>query len=369
MSTCHEFRVFLGIPSKKADCFPYNEQKYTTKYYSYHYTIVFCLYEDIFSSFATKPSGRSGVLIVTTATVAANLQEPAVQDCGPLPFLLRKRRRESMDTTKKIEQPRLPDSVNFVDTHCHLDMSAYNDDLEEVLYRAAANNVRKIVTIGIDVASSREAVALAQRYSQLSATIGIHPHDVDNLEEEDYRELERLFADHSRHIVGFGEIGLDYVKQHSPPDKQRTHFKRQLDLAHDLKLPIVVHNREANEDIIKLLQQAKPLDHGGIMHCFAGDMEFARKVLDLGMLISIPGIVTFKNAATLHEVARKIPLGAMVLETDGPFLAPHPFRGKRNEPAYLYYTAKKIAELRNIDIEQVSRQTTANAEDLFKQYI
>jgi len=274
-----------------------------------------------------------------------------------------------MNITKRNEPPRLPDSVCFVDTHCHLDMAAYGEDLEEVLHRATANNVRRIVTIGIDLASSREAVGLAQRYRQLSATIGIHPHDVDRLEDADYRELERLFADHSKHIVGLGEIGLDYIKQHSHPDKQRTHFKKQLDLAHALKLPIVVHNREANDDTIKLLQQAKPLDHGGIMHCFSGDMEFARKVLDLGMLISIPGIVTFKNAATLHEVARQIPLSAMVLETDGPFLAPHPFRGKRNEPAYLYYTAQKIAELRDIDIEQVSRQTTANANDLFKQQI
>lgn len=274
-----------------------------------------------------------------------------------------------MNKTKRIEPPQLSDSIRFVDTHCHLDMTAYGEDLEEVLHRAAANNVHRIVTIGINIASSKEAVGLAQRYRQLSATIGVHPHDVDRLEDEDYRQLEKLFIDHSKHIVGFGEIGLDYVKHHSPPEKQRTHFKRQLDLAHALKLPIVVHNREANEDTIKILQQAKPLEYGGIMHCFSGDMEFARKVMDLGMLISIPGIVTFKNAATLQEVARLIPLKAMVLETDGPFLAPHPFRGKRNEPAYLYYTAQKIAELRGIDIEQVSRQTTANADNLLKQQI
>jgi len=309
------------------------------------------------------------MIIVIAAIITTILLEPAIPDCGPPPFLLRKRWREDMNKTKEIEPPQLSDSVHFVDTHCHLNMTAYSEDLEEVLLRAAANNVHRIVTIGIDLASSREAVSLAQRYRQLSATIGVHPHDVDRLKDEDYRQLERLCADHSKHIVGFGEIGLDYVKQHSPPDKQRTHFKRQLDLAHALKLPIVVHNREANEDTIKILQQAKSLDHGGIMHCFSGDMEFARKVMDLGMLISIPGIVTFKNAAALHEVARRIPLTAMVLETDGPFLAPHPFRGKRNEPAYLCYTAQKIAELRDIDIEQVGRQTTANADDLLKQPI
>jgi TatD DNase family protein len=262
--------------------------------------------------------------------------------------------------------PQFSHSSLFIDTHCHLDMAAYSDDLEEVLDKAHANHVKKIVTIGIDLASSRQAVTIARSYPQVSATIGIHPHDVDNLKNSDYTELEKLYLDHSQYIVGFGEIGLDYVKQHSDPAKQRDHFRKQLDLAHTLKLPVVVHNRDANDDTLKILREASPLDYGGIMHCFSGDIAFAHKVLDLGMLISIPGIVTFKNANILQEVAREIPLTSMVLETDGPFLAPHPYRGKRNEPTYLLYTAKKIAELREIDIEQLSRQTTANAENLFK---
>lgn len=260
----------------------------------------------------------------------------------------------------------LPRSSQFIDTHCHLDMTAYTDDIEEVLNQAVTNHIHKIVTIGIDLASSRNAITLARRYQQVSATIGIHPHDIDNLQNSDYTELEQLYIQHSKHIVGFGEIGLDYVKQHSDPSRQREHFKRQLDLAHALKLPVVIHNRDANDDTIKLLSETKPLDYGGIMHCFSGDIAFAHKVLDLGMLISIPGIVTFKNATTLHEVVRKIPLASMVLETDGPFLAPHPLRGKRNEPSYLLFTAQKIAELREIDIGQVGKQTTANAENLFK---
>jgi TatD DNase family protein len=245
-------------------------------------------------------------------------------------------------------------------------MTAYSDDLEKVLNMASANHIRRIITIGIDLPSSREAIAIARKYPHVSATIGIHPHDVDNLRNSDYKELERLYLDHAKYIVGYGEIGLDYVKQYSDPDYQRTHFKRQLDLAHALKLPVIVHNREANDDTIKILQKAKPLDYGGIMHCFSGDTAFADKVLDLGMLISIPGVVTFKNADTLQKVVRKIPLESMVLETDGPFLAPHPYRGKRNEPAYLLYTAKRIAELREINIEQLAGQTTANAENLFK---
>jgi len=277
----------------------------------------------------------------------------------------RKFTRESTMAKKEKNLPHFAAHIQFIDTHCHLDMSAYRGDLEEVLVHAAANHIRRIVTIGIDLASSREAIAIAQRFHQVSATIGVHPHDVDRMENSDYRELEQLYCDYGQQIVGFGEIGLDYVKQYSDPAKQREHFKRQLDLAHDLKLPVIVHCRDANDDTIELLQAAKPLDYGGIMHCFSGDTTFADKVLDLGMLISIPGVVTFKNATALHQVVKKIPLASMVLETDGPFLAPHPFRGKRNEPAYLLFTAQKVAELLDVDIALVSTLTTANTEKLF----
>ena len=140
----------------------------------------------------------------------------------------------------------IPKSSQFIDTHCHLDMTAYTDDLEEILKGAVANNIRRIVTIGINLVSSRNAIALAQRYPQISATIGIHPHDVNNLKNSDYTELEQLYIQHAKHIVGYGEIGLDYVKQHSDPSKQREHFKRQLNMAHALKLPVVIHNRDAN---------------------------------------------------------------------------------------------------------------------------
>jgi len=267
---------------------------------------------------------------------------------------------------KKNREPQFPHSSQFIDTHCHLDMTAYNDDLEEVLARAFANHIEKIVTIGIDLASSKDAVNISRKYPQVSSTIGIHPHDVDNLHKSDYDELEKLYIDHRKHIVGYGEIGLDYVKMHSDPMKQREHFQRQLDLADALKLPIIVHNRNSDNDIIKILRKSKPLDYGGIMHCFSGDVNFAHQVLDLGMLISIPGIVTFKNATILQQVVKDIPLASMVLETDGPFLAPHPFRGKRNEPSYLIYTAQKIAEIKELDIDQVAMQTTNNAKHLFK---
>ncbi len=258
-----------------------------------------------------------------------------------------------------------PEGCRLVDTHCHLDMDAFAEDLAEVVERAVIAGVDRIVTIGIDLPSSKKAITLAERYPQLSATLGIHPHDVERLDDNDYASLEKLFVDHRRHIVGYGEIGLDYYKNYSDPEAQRKHFAHQLDLAHDLKLPVIIHNRDADDDILNILHHAKPLEYGGIMHCFSSGLDFALKIIDLGLLVSIPGVVTFKNSHILQEAVKNIPLSSMVLETDGPFLAPHPFRGKRNEPSYVVYTARKIAELRETDLPVVAGQTTANAEKLF----
>jgi TatD DNase family protein len=253
----------------------------------------------------------------------------------------------------------------LIDSHCHLDMSAYAPDLDKVLERAFTTSIKRIISIGIDLQSSKNCIALARHHKQIFATIGIHPHEVELLNDKEYAALFKLFEDHSPHIVGFGEIGLDYRKLHSDPTKQRFHFRRQLEMARELNLPVIIHNRDADDDMYSILRQALPLAKGGIMHCFSGDYSFAQRVLDLGLMISVPGIVTFKNSKTMQEVAQKIPLSSMLLETDGPYLAPHPFRGKRNEPAYLIYTAEKIAELRQIDVEELTKQTTANAEKLF----
>ncbi len=253
----------------------------------------------------------------------------------------------------------------LIDTHCHLDMPAYAADLEAILERAFSRHIKRIITIGIDLASSKNGVAISRKHKQVSATIGFHPHDVDTLTQAEYRELEKIYSLYSKHIVGFGEIGLDYFKMHTDAATQRHHFRRQLDMAHELNLPVIIHNREADNDILRILREASPLQQHGIMHCFSGDYEFAKKILDLGMLISIPGIVTFKNSALLQEVVKKIPLTSMVMETDGPFLAPQPYRGKRNEPSYLINTAVKIAEIRQIEVALVAAQTTENAERLF----
>jgi TatD DNase family protein len=244
-------------------------------------------------------------------------------------------------------------------------MGAYTADLHDVLARASSNGVGTVITIGIDLPSSKQAITLAARNPMVKATIGIHPHDVGNIDSRDLLEIEGLIENKPRDIVGYGEIGLDYVKRYSPAEVQRRAFADQLVIAKNHNLPVIVHDREAHDDILKVLRTHGPFDSGGGMHCFSGDLQFAEKVLDLGFHISIPGIVTFKNASALQEVAAKIPLEALLLETDGPFLAPDPYRGKRNEPSFLLYTAEKVATLRGISIDQLAAATTANAAGLF----
>ncbi len=262
--------------------------------------------------------------------------------------------------------PTLSQPSYFIDTHCHLDMDSFAGDRAAVLTRAINNNVKKIISIAIDVRSSEAAINIARSTTQVSATIGIHPHEADQVSTKNYEQLTQLFTQHSSHISAYGEIGLDYCKKHSSPHNQKKHFIKQLDLARELQLPVIIHNRDADDDTLGILAGAEPFHNGGIVHCFSGDSEFASKVMDMGLTISIPGIVTFANATTLHEVVEKVPLTSLVLETDGPFLAPHPMRGKRNEPCYIPYIAQKIAKIKHISIEQVADVTTANAKRLFK---
>jgi TatD DNase family protein len=254
--------------------------------------------------------------------------------------------------------------IPLVDTHCHLDMDAYAHDLDVILQNAFQHNVRAVVSVGIDIQSSTQAIELARRYPMISATIGIHPHDVDSITDRTLSIVADLAQNNKEHIVGYGEIGLDYVKRYSSPENQRKQFRSQLSLADELGLPVIIHDREAHEDALTILRE-RPLQYGGIMHCFSGDLDFAKRIIDLGLHISIPGTVTFKNATLLHGVARKIPLSSLLLETDGPFLAPHPYRGKRNEPRFILYTAQAIAKLRDISIDELAKQTSQNAKALF----
>ena len=263
---------------------------------------------------------------------------------------------------KIIPLPQLAPQVLAVDSHCHLDMADY-DDCQAVVGRAAAAGVSVILSIGIDLPSSRAALALALEYSGVFCAVGIHPHHVALADESHYQALAELARE--PRVKAYGEIGLDYAKSEVPRGTQIRHFERQVALAQELRLPMIIHDREAYDDVLAVLRAAGPLTAGGVMHCFSGDMTLAEAAMAMGFLLSIPGVVTFPKAETLHEVARALPLEALLIESDGPYLTPEPFRGKRNEPAYVLYTAAKIAALRGISLDEVVRQTTANAVKLF----
>lgn len=261
--------------------------------------------------------------------------------------------------------PALMEEASLVDTHCHLDMDEYAADLDDVLDRAHQRKVDRIITIGIDFESSKKAVALARKYRGVSASVGVHPHNLPAATEDVYADILGLARENRDVVVGYGEIGLDYVRKYHPPELQRRHFRLQLDMVRAAALPVIIHDREAHDDILRILDDSGPLPAGGVMHCFSGDYRFASTLIDRGLHISIPGVITFKNAASLQEVVRKVPLASLLLETDGPFLAPHPWRGKRNEPSYVLYTAARVAELRGISLPSLARATSENAAALF----
>ena len=260
--------------------------------------------------------------------------------------------------------PTLPQNVECIDTHCHLDMDAYAADRDTVIHSAFSHGVTRIITIGIDLTSSTAAVALANRYPNIYATIGFHPHDAQQVSRKTLRLLANLRD--SPQVVGYGEIGLDYAKQYAPPDVQKKAFIDQLHLAKELNLPIVIHDREAHDDIYALIRSIGIPEKGGVMHCFSGDIELAKKMIDCGLSLSIPGVVTFANASSLQAVVKAVDLDSLLVETDGPFLAPVPYRGKRNEPKLVLYTAQMIALLKGVTLSEVARTTTANAIRLFR---
>ncbi|HIJ78026.1 MAG TPA: TatD family hydrolase [Deltaproteobacteria bacterium] len=242
-------------------------------------------------------------------------------------------------------------------------MEDYELDLDEVIKRATAAGVERIITVGIDLQSSRAAVELARRFTGIYATIGVHPHNVTELTGDDYDALRRLARQDK--VVAYGEIGIDCVKDYAPLALQQKHFKKQVELALELDLPLVIHDREAHAEVLAILRAAGPFPAGGVMHCFSGDSELAQAVLDLGFMISIPGVVTFNKAQMMQDAVQAVPLTSLLLETDGPYLSPVPKRGKRNEPESMLYTAQKVAELKNVSLDEVARQTTANAVQLF----
>ena len=265
---------------------------------------------------------------------------------------------------KDIVYPLLQDGCQLIDTHCHLDMEAYQDDVDVVILNAEIHGIKRIITVGIDYESSRAAIILSEKYPGVYATVGVHPHNVSALKDSDYENLATLASNPK--VVAYGEIGLDFYYDYAPVDVQIEHFTRQVNLAKQLDLPLVIHDRDAHEEVLEVLSHAYPFPVGGVMHCFSGDHEFARKVIELGFYVSIPGVVTFKKAEDLQNAVREVPLDKLILETDGPFLAPEPRRGRRNEPGLLLFTAKKVAELKGVRLEEVASITTVNAEKLFR---
>jgi TatD DNase family protein len=251
----------------------------------------------------------------------------------------------------------------LIDTHAHLDFPELSGDLEGVLRRARENGVLQIIAIGIDLPSSRRAMELARNYPCIHSTIGIHPHNAHPLSDGSLGDLLEMAKEEK--VLAIGEIGLDYFRNHQPRDIQRECLRQQLELACSARLPVVFHIRDAFDDFLDIAPGFVSRLPGLVLHCFSGDWPTAKRCLDLGAYLSIPGTVTFPKAANQREVAGRAPLERLLLETDSPYLAPVPFRGKNNEPSYLIHTARKVAELRGEAIEEVSGVTTGNAHRVF----
>jgi len=255
----------------------------------------------------------------------------------------------------------------LIDSHAHLDFEDFQGDLDAVVARAAAEGVRRIVAVGLWRApgSFGNALELATaRPEVFSATAGIHPHECAKVPEADWAESARLAAD--PRVVGVGETGLDYHYDLSPRDVQQACFRRSIGIAHEAGKPLVIHVREAEADCVRILKEEGLPAAGGVIHCFTGDAAAARAYLDLGLYISVAGIVTFKTAEPIREAVRLVPHDRLLVETDSPFLAPIPFRGKRNEPARVRLVAEKVAEVWGVPLEEVARRTTANTCRLFR---
>jgi len=250
-------------------------------------------------------------------------------------------------------------SLDLFDTHAHLHFPEFDEDREAMLDRARAAGVRRMLTIGTEPESSRAAVALAAREAEVWAAVGIHPHDAAEGDATALAEIERLAGE--PRVVAVGEIGLDYFRNLSPPEDQERVFRALLGLARRVRKPVIVHCRDAHEDVLRILGEERAGEVGGIMHCFSGDVAIARRCLDLGLMISLAGPVTYPKPRALPDVARFVPADRLVIETDCPFLPPQGHRGQRNEPAFVAITAGRVAELRGETLDVLAARLTTNA--------
>jgi TatD DNase family protein len=251
----------------------------------------------------------------------------------------------------------------LIDSHAHLDMKNFDRDRDEVLKRASDGGIARIITIGIDHDSSLNAVAIAGKYDFVYAAVACHPHKASECNINGLEKLVEMTSE--KKVVAWGEIGLDFYRRYSDPEDQSKIFLRQLEMAKEVDLPVIIHDREAHKEVFAILTKMGKGERKGVIHCFSGDVDLALAFIELGYYISIPGTVTYKNASQVRNVAANIPLERVLIETDAPFLAPVPRRGKRNEPLFVGFTAKEIARLRNIQFEEVARVTSENARILF----
>jgi TatD DNase family protein len=254
--------------------------------------------------------------------------------------------------------------MNLTDTHTHLHFDQFRSDIDKVIQRAQKEGVKKILTLGTDLKSSQRALEISKKYHDVYSAVGIHPTDIFRARENDSNFIKELATINSE-VVAIGEIGLDLYWKEVPLKNQIPVFKKMLEIAEDLNLPVVIHNRNAQIEMQKIFREFESTNLRGVMHSFSGSINDAKFYLDIGLYISFTGVVTFKNFKEL-DVVKSIPLNKLLLETDSPFLAPVPKRGQRNEPSYIKYTAKKLSEILDIPIEEIIRVTAENAHQLFK---
>jgi TatD DNase family protein len=258
----------------------------------------------------------------------------------------------------------------LVDSHCHIDSTDFDADRNAIIERAQEAGVKYLLNVGTgepESGSFERAVLMGESYENVFTAIGVHPHDAKTFDERAEQKLINL-AKSSRNVVAWGEIGLDFYYEHSPRDVQEEVFRRQIRIARDLSLPIIIHSRDANDETVRILiEECANADFsGGVMHCFGGTAQMADDLMKIGFYISFAGNVTFKKAENLREAARVVPLEKLLVETDCPYLAPVPLRGKRNEPAFVVETAKFLAEFKNVELAELARVTTENFSNLFR---
>ncbi|HZK34801.1 MAG TPA: TatD family hydrolase [Bacillota bacterium] len=251
----------------------------------------------------------------------------------------------------------------FFDTHAHLDDKRFDKDREQLISGLPARDIANVVNVGADMESSRRSIGLAESYDFIYASVGVHPHAAAGMDDTDLDQLAILAIEPK--VVAIGEIGLDYYYDNSPRLVQKERFAHQLELSGRVGLPVIIHNREAHKDTLDILRAHRSILKGGVMHCYSGSWEMAKDFIDLGFYIALGGPVTFKNAKKPPELAANLPIEHLLIETDCPYLTPHPFRGKRNDPGLIRHIADRISEIRHMDLSEIARVTKKNACRLF----